>query len=421
MVSSQALLWVPYFIAVIMLESCSYVVRAQQSEYLLVPILMGCLAAIMSMYLLREDCTSPGGYAASISRVSGSIFFEGYVFMFVSLVTVAVYILGRINFIQDHKIQQLADKRPRRAGRLLKSGSWRCDVTERCCVSDDVARKRCDTVLRYAIILVCITAVVPDRADNCDLDESAGSCNNRNMRTMHFVGIGGGVSITLFAGLARAVLTTMELNADGSCSLTMKELYTTDKGKWRARYALGMALLSALVALGFLVAFMIVLADPEEAADMHLCILYNSRAACLGEHVPERWYNLTVAELGAWPCEWDDAALVTESPCTNPKCEDGDVLHDNQLRIVCEFHLLLYWIVTLLCTVMLMEDAEVWTPIAQKAENWGLKDSPGRPGDGAGRGPLQKSRGDGDGAGRGPLRENSGKVAPGNPHPGDPS
>ena len=101
MVSSQALLWVPYFIAVIMLESCSYVVRAQQSEYLLVPILMGCLAAIMSMYLLREDCTSPGGYAASISRVSGSIFFEGYVFMFVSLVTVAVYILGRINFIQE--------------------------------------------------------------------------------------------------------------------------------------------------------------------------------------------------------------------------------------------------------------------------------------------------------------------------------
>ena len=115
MVSSQALLWVPYFIAVIMLESCSYVVRAQQSEYLLVPILMGCLAAIMSMYLLREDCTSPGGYAASISRVSGSIFFEGYVFMFVSLVTVAVYILGRINFIQDHKIRQLADTRPRRA------------------------------------------------------------------------------------------------------------------------------------------------------------------------------------------------------------------------------------------------------------------------------------------------------------------
>ena len=43
MVSSQALLWVPYFIAVLMLESCSYVVRAQQSEYLLVPILMGCL------------------------------------------------------------------------------------------------------------------------------------------------------------------------------------------------------------------------------------------------------------------------------------------------------------------------------------------------------------------------------------------
>ena len=165
MVSSQALLWVPYFIAVLMLESCSYVVHAQQSEYLLVPILMGCLAAIMSMYLLREDCTSPGGYAASISRVSGSIFFEGYVFMFVSLVTVAVYILGRINFIQDHKIQRLADKRPRKAGRLLKSGTMAVKamkgrLTDRCCASD-VARKRCDMVIRYAIILVCITAVVP--------------------------------------------------------------------------------------------------------------------------------------------------------------------------------------------------------------------------------------------------------------------
>ena len=119
---------------------------------------------------------------------------------------------------------------------------------------------------------------------------------------------------------------------------------------------------------------------------MHLCILYDSRARCLGELVPERWYNLTVAELGAWPCEWDDAALVTESPCVNPKCEDGDVLHDNQLRIVCEFHLLLFWIVTLLCTVMLMEDAEVWTPIAQGVAGLG---SPGRPGDGAGRGPRR--------------------------------
>ena len=159
--SSQALLWVPYCIAVLMLESCSYVVRAQQSEYLLVPILMGCLAAIMSMYLLREDCTSPGGYAASISRVSGSIFFEGYVFMFVSLVTVAVYILGRINFIQDHKIQRLADKRPRKVGKLLRSGTMAVKamkgrLMDRCCASDDVARKRCDMVLRYAIILVCI-------------------------------------------------------------------------------------------------------------------------------------------------------------------------------------------------------------------------------------------------------------------------
>ena len=147
MVSSQALLWVPYFIAVIMLESCSYVVRAQQSEYLLVPILMGCLAAIMSMYLLREDCTSPGGYAASISRVSGSIFFEGYVFMFVSLVTVAVYILGRINFIQDHKIQRLADKRPRKVGKLLRSGTMvvkamKGRLMDRCCASADDALSR---------------------------------------------------------------------------------------------------------------------------------------------------------------------------------------------------------------------------------------------------------------------------------------
>ena len=33
-------------------------------------------------------------------------------------------------------------------------------LMDRCCASDDVARKRCDMVIRYAIILVCITAVV---------------------------------------------------------------------------------------------------------------------------------------------------------------------------------------------------------------------------------------------------------------------
>ena len=158
-----------------------------------------------------------------------------------------------------------------------------------------------------------------------------------------------------------------------ACTLS---LYTTDKGKKRARFAVAMAVLATLATLGFLVAFMIVL-DPQkdEAAEMHLCTLYTSRAACVGEHVPRRWYNLTVDELGAWPCRWDDAAIVTEKPCTNPDCKDGDSLAIMQASIICEFHLLLYWVVTLMCALMLMEDAEVWTPLAGGAGD----DDAGRP------------------------------------------
>ena len=115
--SLQALLWVPYLIGMAMLEACSIVVRAQLSEYLLVPILLGCLAALMSLYLLRDDCSSPGGYAASISRVSASIYSEGYVFMFIALTTIAVYLLRRINFIQEMIVRRTSKIR------LLKCGS----------------------------------------------------------------------------------------------------------------------------------------------------------------------------------------------------------------------------------------------------------------------------------------------------------
>ena len=109
---------------------------------------------------------------------------------------------------------------------------------------------------------------------------------------MHFVGIGGGVSLTLFAALARAVLTTMELNADGSCSLTMKELYTTDKGKRRARYALGSALLAALAALGFLVAFMVVLNTRDP--------FFFAATGALGTHHDRRAMCIISAEINAF-------------------------------------------------------------------------------------------------------------------------
>ena len=379
--SSQALLWVPYLIGMAMLEACSIVVRAQLSEYLLVPILLGCLAALMSLYLLRDNCSSPGGYAASISRVSASIYSEGYVFMFIALITIAVYLLRRINFVQEMILRRTSRIRLLTCGSPTKAAADALakafeDTDQGRAPGDAYTRRfRCDRALRYGIVLTGITGVIPDRADDCDLDPSVGSCSNRIMRKLHLAGIGAGVAITLVAALARMACTF--------------SLYTTDKGKKRARFAVGLAVLATLATLGFLVAFMIVL-DPQkdEAAEMHLCTLYTSRAACVGEHVPRRWYNLTVDELGAWPCRWDDAAIVTEKPCTNPDCKDGDHLAIMQASIICEFHLLLYWIVTLMCALMLMEDAEVWTPLA------------GGEGD--------------DDAGRPPVTP---KVAPDSPHP----
>ena len=364
--SSQALLWVPYFIGMAMLEACSIVMRAQLSEYLLVPILMGCLAAIMSITILRDDCSSPGGYAASISRVSASIYFEGYVFMFIALTTIAVYLLRRINFVQEmilrrtSKIRLLTCGSPTKAAADALAKAFE-DTDQGRAPRDAYTRRfRCDRALRYGIVLTCITGFVPDRADNCDLDPSAGSCSNRIMRTLHIAGIGAGVAITLVAALARMACTF--------------SIYTTDKGKKRARFVVCMAVLATLATLGFLGAFWF-RPETDEAAEMHLCTLYTSRAACVGEHVPRRWYNLTVDELGAWPCRWDDAAIVTEKPCTNPDCKDGDSLAIMQASIVCEFHLLLYWIVTLMCALMLMEDAEVWTPLTGGASD----DDAGRP------------------------------------------
>ena len=145
--SSQALLWVPYCGSTCA-KSCSYVVRAQQSEYLRYRY-RGRLAAIMSMYLLREGPHVAGARPMFV----GSIFFKATVRVR-SLVTVAVYILGRINFIQDYAIQQLRQA-PRKAGRLEvghhgggargRGGSW----TSRCACDTSREAMRHGPALRH--------------------------------------------------------------------------------------------------------------------------------------------------------------------------------------------------------------------------------------------------------------------------------
>ena len=108
--SLQALLWVPYLIGMAMLDACSIVVRAQLSEYLLVPILRRSLAVPTCTYS-GTRCSSPGGYAASISRVSASIWAEGPL-RSIAITTIAVF-LRRINFIQEMIVRRSAtDKAP---------------------------------------------------------------------------------------------------------------------------------------------------------------------------------------------------------------------------------------------------------------------------------------------------------------------
>ena len=331
-----ALLWLPYIASFASVMTVATLVREKVSELGLVHIILGTLAVVISILVVNADCGSPAAYAATISRVSASILAEGYVFMFVAL-TLFAYMFCR-------RVGELAWER---------NGGWDHSPWRLVSITD--------RTMMVGVLLTVVTGVVPDGADNCDLDgdgevdPTVKDCRAHVFRHLHILGIGLGILISAVSAVVRAV-----------------KIFWRQKNKspdvynlLRLRLSFGIFCCSAVGVIVFLVVFFVIQSQVKEAQSMHLCVKYTTKDTCEGAGLPRTWLDATAdVNLGnmSWPCSWNDAALVTDPyPCTNPNC-GVEVLHKNANCIISEFDLLMFWLTTMLLVLQLMASQEtgVW-------------------------------------------------------------
>lgn len=302
--------------------SMYYLTKASSGgTFLFVPILFNALGATVNV-LLTDDCESAAAYAGSISKVSASIIKEGYVFMFVSLILVALIVLQRIGRIKRERMRREfkagtpPDESPSSWWKALESVNfW-------------------DNCLQLTIIFVALTAVFPDAANNCSLYENPSECGGDHYPTAHYihvVGIAGGMLFSLMSAIPRFILT-------------VKDKLGTEDG-WRYKY-MGAILLSCVLMWAFNVAAFLLVDATSEPPVMHICRLYTTSSSCNGDELPPAWKARSVIEdvpqrglkAGEWPCTWhEESELYTSYLCTDDNCKVNGRLYELQYAVVTEY------------------------------------------------------------------------------------
>jgi hypothetical protein len=344
-----AFLWLPYIASLASVLAVAALAHAMTAELLLVHIILGSLGLITSAFVVNAECWSPAGYAATISRISASILPEGYVFMFVALTMFAYLFCRRVNYMA-----------------WVRNGGTSIGIINRSprCTTPSVT----DRVMMIGVMLTVVTGIVPDKADNCDLDgdhqvdSTVDECGALFVRLVHIIGIGIGIATSASTAAVRAVYI-FKLHKDQS-----PEVYN----QFRLRVAFGIFISSAVLVIIFLIVFMgVIQPQVKEAQSMHLCIIYSTKDTCEGTGLPQTWRDATADVNMSWPCVWNEAALVTDPyPCTNPTCGE-DVLRMNSNCVISEFNLLMFWLTTMMLVLLLMEAeaSGVWQLVKKDNEN----------------------------------------------------
>ena len=319
-----AALWIPLAIGHLSFIALAWLnVPATLANLLLIPAFLDCLAFAIVRVIDADDCTTAAGYAGSISKVSASIMHEGYVFMFVSLTLVAYVVTTRVDWNIKRRVRIHATPFP----------LWRNDRY----YINDIA-------LQWGAVIVVLTAVIPDYANNCVLDPLMGkeTCRDDALHYLHIAGIGAGVLISTVCALIRAGRTVAD----------HWNTYANTEYRGRASASFALLLLCASIMAGFLIAFLRNSSELEPPA-VHICINYHSEGACHGDELPAR---LRAAALeideplrnktaGVWPCVWNDDALSEQAPCTDPRCADGRRMEKLSFGLVAEFNGLFLWLI----------------------------------------------------------------------------
>lgn len=185
---------------------CGWLTEAQQQGTRIVMVIAFCLIIALSTVCLEDSCSSPAAYTTTISQVSASYVWQGYVFMFFALSMSAYIVIERLDFMQMWRIYHtgvlemgLISKLFRfRAYKLVadavrrdgpeQKGSARHSVTTGKVMAGEVTcyelvRLAAQALVRLGCSLTVLTGVLPDFVTNCALQPNSTYCSG--MEIMH--------------------------------------------------------------------------------------------------------------------------------------------------------------------------------------------------------------------------------------------
>lgn len=278
-------------------------------------------------------CASPAAYAPTISRISASIWPQGYVYMMVAIVLMSNIFIEQVNVLASNRAAVMAARPPSEC----RATNWAMHIYV-------------ERIMRTGMQLALFTAIIPDLADSCDLAGEGDTCFVRILGVMHLAGIGSGmvVSVAMCVWRMRLALQLLPPSDDA------------DAMRWRVLKVSNACVVAWACALLGMVVLPAALFDPPPASPpvQHICILHTTRAACEGQQVRERDPSvLKAGVLADWPCEWDALAPLQLPACTNPQC--GEWLTVNRFSITCEFLALMFWVHIMAYTLTVTQDVEV--------------------------------------------------------------
>lgn len=214
-----------------------------------------------------------------------------------------------------------------------------------------------DLMLTWGLTIACFTAVLPDPAHDCDL-QTDGWCWQRISTKFHVSGIGLGMVLSLFGGLARARFAVKHFDHSDELELHNPAFWNFHK---HTATKIGLFFLHLLPLLFIMVAAVFVLDPPKmEVHSREICINYKNEEDCNGRVLWEHNVKRDDPLAKAWPCVWqlhNDWEL--EASCIDPNCRKDDRLNIYKRRITIEFGLLIFWVATMGWVYAFLEHIEM--------------------------------------------------------------
>ena len=285
--------------------------------FVLIPPFYLALGAIIGWRVVdcTLGCSAWAASAPSISFFTANIQREGYMMLFMTLTLTALIFFKRIDQLAKSRGVDNGEVHSN-LGNYMLCGEW---------------------LARAGFTLTTITGIMPSLASNCHIQpaELYERCWEEEMSNPHGAGVAVGIFLS-FCGLQlRAVGGIKSEMAAGGVS-----------GFGYIGWALVCVDVTFVLMLSYFGAWLHFLyAGGPNPFAIDVCILHETREACIGEDLPPLQQEWSDQRPGGWRCRWDPNVDYYLYPCTKHDCNADGHLDNNKYSVIFEYLGFLHWAV----------------------------------------------------------------------------